>query len=123
MLSPAKVLAATTLAALITVAPAAAGEPARGQVVRALVQGTTPGCHGLMAGVRSGACTHGPDPAPAGRDVRRGRSIAELRHAAGLESPAGTARTTAGTVLPTTDGSGAIVCSGDGVSGKRVQVL
>lgn len=125
MLSPSKLLAVAGFAALTAVAPAAANQPsaaARGQIVKALVRSTSPSC-GLLVGAHSGVCTHGPDPAPAGRDVRKGRSIAELRHAAGLDTPDATARTTAGTITPTTDGSGAIVCSDDGVSGKRVQVL
>jgi hypothetical protein len=126
MPSPRTALAAAAFAALIAIAPAAASEPspaARGQILKALVRGGTPSCDGLFAGVKSKVCTHGPDPAPAGRDVRKSRSIGELRRAAGLDAAAGTARTTPGTVTPTTDGSGAIVCSGDGVSGKRVQVL
>jgi hypothetical protein len=126
MPSPRTVLAGAALAALTAIAPAAANEPgaaARGQVVKSLVRATSSDCDGLLAGVRSRVCTHGPDPAPAGRDVRKRRSIGELRRAAGLGAPDGTARTTAGTINPTTDGSGAIVCSGDGVSGKRVQVL
>jgi hypothetical protein len=126
MLPRSKVLAIATVAAFTAVASAAgASEPSaasRGQVLKALARSADPSC-GLLVGVHSRGCTHGPDPAPPGRDVRKGRSIAELRHAAGLDSTTGTARTTAGTIIPTTDGSGAIVCSGDGVSGDRVQVL
>ena len=123
-----KLLPVAVLAALAATVPAAAAHPgstaaARGQVLKALVHADRPSCDGLFQGVRSGVCTHGPDAAPAGRDVRAPRSIAELRHAAGLSAPAGTARTTPGTITAPSDGSGAIVCSGDGVSGTRVQVL
>jgi len=115
-------------AALCAAAPAALAQPsstaaARGQVIKGLVHASGARCNGLFEGVKSGVCTHGPDAAPLGRDVRKPRSTAELRHVAGLTSPAGTARTTPGTVTAPADGSGAIVCDGDGVSGKRVQVL
>ncbi|MEA2131254.1 MAG: hypothetical protein QOJ85_4145 [Solirubrobacteraceae bacterium] len=96
---------------------------ARGVVHRDLVQATEPRCRGLLMGVRSGVCTHGPDPAPAGRDVRAYRSTADLRASAGLSPVPSVVNTTPGTSTAPTDGSGAIVCSGDGVSGKRVEVL
>jgi hypothetical protein len=95
----------------------------RGQVQRDLVQSTDPRCRGLLMGARSGVCTHGPDPAPAGRDVRTPRSTAELRAQAGLAPMPSAVATTPGTTAAPTDGTGAIVCSGDGVSGKRVEVL
>src|SRR5690242_13400723 len=121
-----RVLSLAAVAALIATAPAAAAPSttaaARGQVVKGLVHADRPGCS-LFVGTRSGVCTHGPDAAPIGLDVRRGRSIAALRNAAGLTTPAGAARTTPGTVTMPADGSGAIVCDGDGVSGRRVQVL
>src|SRR5438067_1385052 len=126
MASPRNVMALAAFAALIATAPAAANRPsptARGQVLKGLVRADTSTCQGLFTGARSKVCTHGPDPAPAGIDVRKGRSVAQLRHAAGLSAPDGTARSTPGTITPTTDGSGAIVCDGDGVTGKRVQVL
>ena len=88
-----------------------------------LVQATDPRCRGLLMGARSGVCTHGPDPAPAGRDVRNVPSTAAVRAAAGLSPIGSVANTTPGTTTPPTDGSGAIVCSGDGVAGKRVEVL
>lgn len=129
MLSPRTVQTAATLAALIFAAPVAAhsstnSTAARGQVLKALVRSGSAACDDLFAGTRSKACTHGPDPAPAGVDVRKGRSIGQLRRAAGLApTPPNTALTTPGTLTPTTDGSGAIVCSSDGVGGNRVQVL
>ena len=54
-------------------------DAAKGLVTADLVQATEPRCRGLLMGARSGVCTHGPDPAPAGRDVRAARSTAELR--------------------------------------------
>jgi len=55
-------------------------------------------------------CTHGPDPAPAGVDVRRAPALAPA-----TPSP---------TPLPNgTAGAGAVVCDGDGTSGNRVQLL
>ena len=98
-------------------------DAARGQVQRDLVQSTDPRCRGLLMGPRSGVCTHGPDPAPAGRDVRDPRSTAELRAQAGLGPMPSAVATTPGTSVAPTNGTGAIVCTGDGVTGKRVEVL
>ena len=98
-------------------------DAARGQVQRDLVQSTDPRCRGLLMGPRSGVCTHGPDPAPAGRDVRAPRSTAELRAEAGLAPMPSAVATTPGTSVAPTDGTGAVVCTGDGVTGKRVEVL
>ncbi len=126
-------LAALALAAAAQ--PAAAHHPAgpaahragddavRGIVHRDLVRSTEPRCRGLLAGARSGVCTHGPDPAPAGRDVRETPSTAALRQAAGLSPVPSVVNTTPGTTTAPNDGSGAIMCSGDGVTGKRVEVL
>src|SRR5205085_11918352 len=55
-------------------------------------------------------CTHGPDPAPPGTDVRQGRS--DRRVAADAGDP-GSASASAGSVG----------CIGDGVSGQRVQAI
>lgn len=98
-------------------------DAARGQVHRDLVQSAEPHCRGLLMGARSGVCTHGPDPAPVGRDVRVPRSTAELRAEAGLAPMPSLPATTPGTTTAPTDGTGAIVCSGDGVAGKRIEVL
>ena len=61
-----------------------------------------------MGEAGSGRCTHGPDPAPPGVDVRQPQSLA----AAAAE--AGQAGAAAG---------GSIVCIGDGTSGPRVQAI
>jgi hypothetical protein len=129
MLSPRTTPIVAALAALTLAAPAAANRStsaatARGQILKSLVRSSDASCGDLFTGAKSHVCTHGPDPAPAGVDVRRSRSVGQLRRAAGLDPTApNTALSTPGTITPTTDGSGAIVCSGDGVSGDRVQVL
>ena len=87
------------------------------------MRSTEPRCRGLFAGVRSGICTHGADPAPAGRDVRQTPSTAQVRQAAGLSPVPSVVSTTPGTATPPSGGAGAIVCSGDGTTGKRVEVL
>jgi hypothetical protein len=56
-------------------------------------------------------CSHGPDAAPPGLDVRRHRSLAEL--AASTQAPTAVASAAAGSVR----------CSGDGQSGNRVQAV
>jgi hypothetical protein len=124
-----RLLPLSTIAALAAIASSsahAAPSPtaaARGQIVKGLVHTRSAACGGMFAGASSGVCTHGPDAAPSGRDVRKRRSTAELRSAAGLSAVAGPARSTTGTVTAPMDGSGAIVCDGDGVAGKRVQAL
>ena len=63
-------------------------------------------CRGVGYEITGGvniSCTHGPDPAPEGVDVRESRSLEELR--AGTES------------------SEPVPCIGDGVSGERVQAV
>jgi hypothetical protein len=100
-----------------------ADNASRGIVHRDLVQSTEPRCRGLLVGVHSGVCTHGPDAAPTGRDVRDTPSTAQVRQAAGLSPIPSVADTTPGTITPPSDSSGAIICSGDGVTGKRVEVL
>lgn len=98
---------------------APAEDRARGMVYDDLVRSDDPQCRGMYRGARSGVCTHGPDPAPAGVDVRRERSTAELV----ATTPPSVSATVPGTTVPPTDGSGAVVCEGDGVSGRRVQTL
>jgi hypothetical protein len=56
-------------------------------------------------------CTHGPDAAPQGRDVRRPRGRSEL--AAATVTAAG----------GTTAAAAPVRCTGDGVSGNRVQAV
>ena len=56
-------------------------------------------------------CTHGPDPAPPGRDIRTPVSLAEI--AAG----------TTGEPVEMSANPGGIVCVGDGVDGNRVQAV
>jgi hypothetical protein len=70
---------------------------------------------------RTGAslgCSHGPDPAPPGTDVRRGRSDEQIAAdadvgAAGSDGPDSAAAAALGTVG----------CIGDGISGARVQAI
>jgi hypothetical protein len=64
----------------------------------------------LLPGARLG-CTHGPDAAPPGRDVRRERSLGEL---AASTTAAGTS---------TSALAGGVPCTGNGVTGKRVQAV
>jgi hypothetical protein len=59
---------------------------------------------------RKNVCTHGPDPAPEGVDVRQKPSTAELRQA--------TAGPTAADA-----GAAALPCYGDGSTGPRVQAI
>ena len=85
---------------------------ATGEVHRGLR--LTDACAGGFAVEDSaGACTHGPDPAPAGVDVRDVPTVAELRD----QAAAGTG------AAETAAAAGAVPCYGDGVSGKRVQVI
>lgn len=92
-----------------------ADDPARGMVYRGLTRAAADGpCHGHGYEVRGAGsergCTHGPDAAPAGVDVRVHRASSRL--APSVE--------TAGTAALT---SGAVPCHGDGVSGNRVQAI
>jgi hypothetical protein len=93
-----------------------ADKPRRGLVFAGLADGGKGRCGAGAYVVRgSGAkdrCSHGPDPAPAGVDVRVRPSTRELNEAAATAA-AGTA---AGT-------SGALPCYGDGSSGRRVQAI
>jgi hypothetical protein len=88
----------------------------KGLVFDGLAHGTRDKCGTATFVVRgSGAmdrCSHGPDPAPAGVDVRDRRSTKELNQAAAT-SGSGTAGGTAA----------ALPCYGDGTSGRRVQAI
>jgi hypothetical protein len=57
-------------------------------------------------------CTHGPDPAPPGRDVRRPLALGDIA-----------ALTTGDPGDGSTTGSDQVVCTGDGVDGNRVQAV
>jgi hypothetical protein len=93
----------------------------RGIAARGLVfEGLTPArTHGpckegfelRLPGNRIG-CTHGPDPAPPGRDVREPRPLGDI---AALSS--GAPADSAGA------GAGDVLCVGDGVGGNRVQAV
>jgi hypothetical protein len=103
------------LAALVLAAPAfahegrdsAAEDAARGLQYDGLVPAREDGpCQGVGYEFTAGGtvgCTHGPDPAPAGVDVRESPSLEELR--------------------ASTDAAAPLPCVGDGVSGPRVQAL
>jgi hypothetical protein len=97
--------------------PGPAADPERGLVFRGLERGHVGGPCETGFVVRLGGkqlgCTHGPDPAPPGRDVRRLRPLTELSTAASAEGTAGTA----------TAGGASAPCFGDGVSGNRVQAV
>ena len=69
---------------------------------------TCPGGYAVRG--RPGLCSHGPDPADAGIDVRRPRTTTELE--AAMAEDAG---------LASTDGS--VPCYGDGETGNRVQAV
>jgi hypothetical protein len=91
-------------------------EAARGLVFEGLERGQPGGpCQrGFVVRFRgrSVGCTHGPDPAPEGHDVRRRRPVGELGAAFTGEEP-------------TSVGSGSALefCFGDGLSGNRVQAV
>ena len=104
----------------------ASPSPFRGMVYTGLSLGKRgSACDGVFeAKSRTGAslgCSHGPDPAPPGVDVRRGRADQELQ-ADFAEGLAGTAAAdgdagTAATLL------GSIGCIADGLLGARVQAI
>src|SRR5207253_1545911 len=107
----------TTVAAPLTIASTAsagatrADDPARGLVYAALHGTQTGPCHGgySMAGTNGETwCTHGPDPAPTGVDVR------QRRH----PEPAATTSPTPGTAAAT-----ATQCYGTGSDGARVKLI
>src|SRR5918994_3533679 len=114
-------LGVAALALLAGSSPAPAdstcADAARGLVFRGLERGQSGGpCKtGFVVRLRDKriGCTHGPDPAPPGHDVRRRRSLTQLAAASGAE---GTAAALAG-------GAPSAPCFGDGVSGNRVQAV
>ncbi len=79
-------------------------DTATGMIYSGLAADRSGPCAGMfrVSGVTPVMCTHGPDPAPPGLSVKR--SVAPLR---------------AATAAP----SALAVCEGDGVSGRRVEVL
>ncbi|HUR23389.1 MAG TPA: hypothetical protein VMZ73_05915 [Acidimicrobiales bacterium] len=102
--------ASSTATADSTPTPARPDHPETGEVWSGLHAGEGTACpHGLEVSGLAGVCTHGPDAAPPGVDVRRSRSTDEL-----------VAETATGT---TTGATGAVPCYGDGVTGNRVQVV
>lgn len=128
MLRPAHLVATLLLAGAVAPTGATAYGPtgappasdkARGFEYAGLVRATDPRCRGMFRAQGTEVCTHGPDPAPVGSDVRWRRSTAEIT----AMTPASVTGTTPGTTVAPTDGSGAVVCDGDGVTGKRIQAL
>jgi hypothetical protein len=92
--------------------PAGAHEPADGGAASAAAAGVTnvdlvadaeacPGGLAMIAPDGTTSCTHGPDPAPEGIDVRQERELPEAQVAAGSD----------------------LVCEGDGTSGYRIQAI
>ena len=109
-------------------ATASPKDPRRGEGQHGLVSAKgrhVPHCgDDMYVATESGTCVHGSDLALPGVDVTRHRSAEELRLSAYDGAPPSTGVSTVpGVALPSTDGSGVIVCDGDGTSGKRVQVL
>jgi hypothetical protein len=92
------------------------GNAARGVVLTGLLRARPDGpCKtGFELRLPNGrvGCTHGPDPAPPGRDVREPRSLGDI------------AAMTSGDPSGTWDaGEGETVCTGNGVDGNRVQAV
>jgi plastocyanin len=117
---------ATIVAALALPAAAASGsldaavaaerDASRGMVYDGLKASRADGpCRGRGFEIADGsatACTHGPDAAPAGVDVRARRSTTSVTAAASQAS-----------VVAAASGSASVSCIGDGVSGNRVQAI
>jgi hypothetical protein len=94
-----------------------ANEPARGLIYRELTPASASSpCEGGFRVETKGpvVCTHGPDPAPHGVDVRKPRSVAALRADTFGADEQAAAADTPGALVP---------CIGDGSSGNRVQVI
>jgi hypothetical protein len=97
-------------------AAAPKGDSARGLVFRGLERAAPGGpcAAGFVVRLRGGrtGCTHGPDPAPKGRDVRTPRPLRELSAAfAGADG------------MAAAEGGPAVGCYEDGISGNRVQAV
>src|SRR5205807_8495796 len=102
--------AATTSDTAPVAAPQQLTAAARGLVLSGLRPGSAgERCRDKYVLVVSGACTHGPDAAPPGVDVRVRRPLL----AAGDSSGGGT----------TAAASSTVPCYGDGSSGPRVQAI
>jgi hypothetical protein len=99
-------------------------DPARGLIYDGLVPGREGGlCEGLFE-IRSDkgeleGCTDGPDPAPAGIDVREPRSLEEFLADTSSDAAAPLENAEPGTTGPTPP----VPCIGDGTSGNRVQAI
>jgi hypothetical protein len=90
-------------------------DEASGKVNRGLARGRSDGpCADLLEapGRRGVICTHGPDKAPAGVDVRKERTVDEV--ASATKAASATAGTTS---------TGTVPCYGDGTSGNRVEAI
>lgn len=85
------------------------GDRSRGLTYDGLEPGGSTCPHGYAVRGRAGLCSHGPDAADAGIDVRTPRSTTELAAA----TSEGTSATS----------SGSVPCYGDGTTGNRVQVV
>jgi hypothetical protein len=121
-------LAASAVVTSVGLGPAGAvdrpaDDPVRGLVYSGLQRSDRNGaCHGNFEVIgrrdRAGraVCTHGPDPAPEGVDVRQRHEIRAPERSA---TPGATPAPAAGTAPST----GAVSCDGDGTSGDRVQLL
>jgi alpha-tubulin suppressor-like RCC1 family protein len=125
------VLASGTALVNTVVVPATAGatppdDPGRGLVHRGLNQRATSGvcAHAFnLAVAGSEACTHGPDAAPPGLDVRTSRSSADVAQAAEVAAQQAQAQTNPGTPSTVAADPSAVACYGDGSSGNRVQLV
>lgn len=85
------------------------GEDPRGMEYRGLERGSSGRCAGAYEVKGTEGCSHGPDPAPPGRDVRNEPNTAQL------EQRAATA--------DVSSAAGGVYCDGDGTSGNRVEAI
>src|SRR5947209_4740303 len=128
LLAPAAPAAASTTSGPDQrLAEMASPSPFRGLVYTGLSLGQKgSACDGVFeAKTAKGAslgCTHGPDPAPPGTDVRRGRSDQRVASDA-VDTSTGDADTAIGAAGSAAASLGSLGCIGDGVSGPRVQAI